>query len=171
MFAAALASACLPAAVQTPARPDADLDETDCPAPKSRRAGPPKHSRSNTCITRSDGTVLFHVTFTVEYDDPDTKPMRQMFEMRCEPDDTCAGVFVNVTPLYNGDNLGMFDVSRIDGARVLSRTGSVTIVQWGPLRTFTLDAAAGRVIYRESGQGQVEGQGATPCEFIEASAN
>lgn len=84
-----------------------------------------------------------------------------LWQLNCKKNTReCDGVKVT---LDDPKGLGMFDVSPLLYARVASLNGQVATVAWGPLRTFAIDFAEGKVRYAESSD-RLEGRGEASCE-------
>jgi len=106
---------------------------------------------------------VFDFEYTkISFGDPRS---RQVYLLECWPDDKCDGQYLKLDGVDGGEPLDFLDIGTMVGAEVVSRTGSLLVVQWGPYRTFTIDLSAGKVSFAESGE-NVEGRGEFSCEVM-----
>jgi len=157
----------------------------ECPepgAPAAPAAKPPvaaadkpvsSVSVKNECMLGA-GKVVVHVLMPIHYTSPSPSDSRQLYQLSCGTEDgQCNGVVLDLDHVDAGKPIDVMDLNRLDGARVVTSTGSVATVQWGPLRTFTIDLQGQRgvVRYVESGEGAIaghtEGRGEAECETID----
>ena len=74
----------------------------------------------------------------------------------------CDGVQLDLAGVDKGAPLAFMDVTSLQGARLVSETGGVYVVQFGPWRTLSIDPSAQRVSYAEKGPTTV-GRGEARC--------
>ncbi len=133
--------------------------------------------KSDDVCIRSATRLGFQVLVNVNYSKGAGSPYtsRQLFQFVCNIDDgTCEGITFDVDNLEGGGTIRLLDLNRADGGRIESQTGSTLVVKWGPLRTFTVDLARGKVAYVESGDGllgPVEGRGEASCKATDVAAS
>ncbi len=89
---------------------------------------------------------------------------RQLWSFSCNlPDGNCyRAVVVDLEEADRSGDVRWKDVTLPVGMKIVTRTGSVLVLQFGPMRTLTVDIADGKVSYRESGP-TTEGRGEARC--------
>jgi len=125
-------------------------------------------SAENKCIAVA-GRLVVHALLPVHY----TKTAsgrtfsRQLYQLDCDSSGECTGIYLNLDRTDDGGGITMFDLGRVVGAQIVSRTGAMTVIRWGDYRTFIVDMSRGAVTYSESGEGlfgPVDGRGEVPCK-------
>lgn len=135
-----------------------------CPAAAATVASPVANGEprgftfANECVRGGDGSFAAQVEITAHYDcgttSPCTAAATTLWQWYCDTNQDCHGI--EATPLEAGRAIGVGDLNRVGGAgiaRVVSYRGDVAVIGFGPLRTFTVNFAAGTVAYAESGRG------------------
>jgi hypothetical protein len=79
----------------------------------------------------------------------------------------CDGDRLSLDNIGRGDPISPFDFGSTDEAKLVNVVGKVYTIQWGPLRTFTIDLAREEVSYVESND-RTDGRGAVGCEAQES---
>lgn len=119
------------------------------------------------CVLDRSG-ITVQTIVDVSFRDPTRKDAapektRQFWRLDCEfATSECVGTQIRLANVDRSGVIQFLDVAVLSGARIVSRTDKVVIVQWGPYRTMTLDRASQRFEYRESA-GNSEGRGWGPC--------
>ena len=76
---------------------------------------------------------------------------------------TCSGAKLELSAAERRGTINLSDLGIIEQGRIASQTPSVTVIQWGPWRTFTVDFERNTVEYAESGP-TTEARGETTCK-------
>lgn len=74
----------------------------------------------------------------------------------------CQAANLDLEQLDKGEPLSPLSFNVINGMKIVAAKGSVYTLVWGPFRTFSVDLAQKKVIYRESAEA-FEGLGEGPC--------
>lgn len=132
------------------------------------------------CAVGDNGDVYVFVVVDTTYSPAAEKfaalaplltPDRFLWNIQCDSrDGICKAVRIRLNKLNAGKPLDILDVTLISNMSVVSRTGNVLTLTWGPYRTFTLDLAVGQLLYRESGP-TTEGRGSGECNPSPAAGN
>lgn len=90
-------------------------------------------------------------------------PWRELWDIRCSLQSwQCQAAHLYLEQLDKGEPLGLFDFGLAIDMKIAAAKGSVYTLVWGPFRTFTVDLAQKKVIYRESSE-SLDGLGEGPC--------
>lgn len=120
---------------------------------------------NGSCVVSRD-RLVFQVLFPIDYTKSSAGPLksRDLYGWDCDrKSHTCSGVHVDLDHADAGKPITMFDVGALSDGELVSETGDVFTIRWGPLRTFTVDLARGVATYVESNE-NTYGRGDAPCE-------
>lgn len=102
----------------------------------------------------TNSELKFRVVIDIDYGRTLDKRLI-MYEFDCDRvSHSCNAFKVNLTD----KKISILDTGTLVGAKISISKGDVHIIEWGPLRTFTLDIAKNTVEYRESGDSMFTGQ-------------
>lgn len=127
---------------------------------------PPAVKVPNQCVSSKDSLVI-HVLIQTQYQTKDAKQTRSssedLWQIHCDRKTrACQGVSLDVDRLKQTGEITLMSLNSLRGAEIVSSTGSVTVIRWGPLRTFVVDFEKGEVSYLESSTTS-EGRGVAKC--------
>lgn len=107
------------------------------------------------CIL-SENDLLVHVIIPIRIDGEDSRVLHQFL---CElSTKKCTGAYLRLSNLEQEKRVSVLDLGVARDAELVSMNESVAVIQWGDLRTFTIDLASrdGRVVYVESKTNRAE---------------
>lgn len=126
-----------------------------------------KIAAADQCVVSKERSVV-HVLFDVAYTKPEPMQVRYVYQLVCEAGaKECSGVQLYLSSLEKGSPIAVNELNLISGAKIVEKTATTTKIQWGPLRTFTVDWKRGEVQYVESGEGEADiarGSATTKCQ-------
>lgn len=110
--------------------------------------------------------VAFNIYFDVQYNEPTSQRVKTIYHLVCSrKDKACEGTSINLSTT----TISLMSLNQVEGAKLISSKESFHVIEWGPLRVFSVDTNRKLVTYRESGKGIVsekmnEGFAETKCE-------
>ncbi|MBN1610875.1 MAG: hypothetical protein JW940_29860 [Polyangiaceae bacterium] len=138
-------------------------------APKPQTDGPLKLDAVPWCyVAGTSRNLAVQTIVTTVYVRPGgtRETSRLLWYIMCGPTNECRGASVRLGNIDEGRPLQVLDMGLMTG-QIASWTPSRVVIQWGPWQTFTVDLAAGKVFYSESGEGakggDYEGRGEGRC--------
>jgi len=161
-----LAACCFAAACNSKPAPQQKCPELPPPTASAAKPAASLHVQ-NECI-RTDDEMLIHVSIPTAYHfkDPTKPPLDEtvLWQLTCSTKKrSCTGAKLELSAAERRGTINLHDLGIIEQARIASQTPSVTVIQWGPWRTLTVDFERNTVAYAESGP-TTEARGETTCK-------
>lgn len=120
------------------------------------KAKGPKLAAADQCVVSKERSVV-HVLLDVAYTKPEPMKVRYVYQLVCEAGaKECTGIQLYLSSIEKGNPIGVNELNLISQAKIVEKTATTTKIQWGPLRTFTVDWKLGQVQYEESGEGTAD---------------